>query len=221
MKKQKPKKPTKSTQSAAARADSRLELMGAAKKIFAEKGLDGASVKDIADEAGLNVSLVSYYFGGKDGLYRACLEEFGRGRLETAQRILVSDIESIDDFRVRLRVFLEEFMEYHLAEPEITRILHRDCSDNREVTKDLFKNVFLKLFGHLVNFFKIAQKKGFFREDVNTLIAAGQLFGGMIHTIRMESVIKEHMQISLSQKKHRDVFVNEILKNLLEGVMKK
>ena len=51
--------------------DTRERLIRAAAQLFAEKGYEGASVKELAQEAGVNVSLVSYHFGGKDGLYRS------------------------------------------------------------------------------------------------------------------------------------------------------
>ena len=46
--------------------------------LFAEKGFNGVSVREIAGFAGVNVSMISYYFGGKEGLYAAVLnEQFG------------------------------------------------------------------------------------------------------------------------------------------------
>ncbi len=45
-------------------------LIEAALDVFAEKGYAGARIQDIADRAGLNKQLISYYFGGKSGLYR-------------------------------------------------------------------------------------------------------------------------------------------------------
>ncbi len=43
---------------------------------FAAKGFAGARVGDIADRAGVNKQLISYYFGGKEGLYRAIGERW-------------------------------------------------------------------------------------------------------------------------------------------------
>ena len=42
---------------------------------FAARGLEGARVDDIAQRAGINKQLVYHYFGSKDGLYTAVLEE--------------------------------------------------------------------------------------------------------------------------------------------------
>ncbi len=47
----------------------RARILDAAKVEFAEKGFAGARVSDIADRAGVNKQLISYYFGGKEGLY--------------------------------------------------------------------------------------------------------------------------------------------------------
>jgi AcrR family transcriptional regulator len=50
---------------------SRRLLLDAALEEFSAKGYAGARVQDIADRAGVNKQLINYYFGGKEGLYRA------------------------------------------------------------------------------------------------------------------------------------------------------
>ncbi|HZE38532.1 MAG TPA: TetR family transcriptional regulator [Stackebrandtia sp.] len=52
------------------------KLMDAALEEFAAKGFSGARVGDIAAAAGVNKQLISYYFGGKEGLYRAMRDEW-------------------------------------------------------------------------------------------------------------------------------------------------
>ena len=55
--------------------DCRSQMIAAATPLFAEKGLYGVNVRELAESAGVNVSMISYYFGGKSGLYAAVLEE--------------------------------------------------------------------------------------------------------------------------------------------------
>ncbi len=50
------------------------KLFCAAINVFAEKGFDGATVRDICFRVGANVAAVNYYFGGKESLYRSILE---------------------------------------------------------------------------------------------------------------------------------------------------
>ncbi len=49
--------------------DTRDRILAAAQRLFAEKGFDATSVRDITTEAGCNVASVNYHFGGKDNLY--------------------------------------------------------------------------------------------------------------------------------------------------------
>ncbi len=49
--------------------DTHDRILSAAQKLFADKGFDATSVRDITTEAGCNVASVNYHFGGKDKLY--------------------------------------------------------------------------------------------------------------------------------------------------------
>jgi AcrR family transcriptional regulator len=55
-------------------SETRERLLAQAEKMFAARGYDGTSVRQITQEAGANVAAVSYYFGGKQGLYEAVFE---------------------------------------------------------------------------------------------------------------------------------------------------
>jgi len=51
----------------------KLALICAAGELFAEHGLEGTSVRGIADKAGVNIAAINYHFGGKDKLYTETL----------------------------------------------------------------------------------------------------------------------------------------------------
>jgi len=56
-------------------ATTRLQILEAAGKVFAEKGVGHATGKEIAERAGTNSAAVNYYFGGIEGLYSEVLIE--------------------------------------------------------------------------------------------------------------------------------------------------
>ncbi|MEV4350994.1 TetR family transcriptional regulator [Actinoplanes sp. NPDC049596] len=56
-------------------ARTRQLLLDVAKKRFARDGYAATTVRDLADEAGVNVALISRYFTSKEGLFEACLAD--------------------------------------------------------------------------------------------------------------------------------------------------
>src|SRR3954467_2700576 len=52
-------------------------LLDAARRRFAEDGYAATTVRDIAEDAGVNVALTSRYFTSKEGLFEACLSTAG------------------------------------------------------------------------------------------------------------------------------------------------
>ena len=53
----------------------RGKIIKAAVRIFADEGYDGASIRHIVARADVNQAAINYHFGGKEGLYRAVLQE--------------------------------------------------------------------------------------------------------------------------------------------------
>ena len=55
--------------------DTRRRILEAALDLFAAQGFEGASTRQIAEGAGVNLPAIQYYFGNKEGLYRAVIED--------------------------------------------------------------------------------------------------------------------------------------------------
>lgn len=83
----------------------RERLLEAAGEVFAERGFDGATVREITRRAGVNVAAVNYYFHDKDGLYAATLRH-----AHTAACQLPYDAEAAMSGEQRLRLFVENLL---------------------------------------------------------------------------------------------------------------
>ncbi len=57
--------------------DTRQRILETALALFAAEGFDSASTRAIAEQAGVNLPAIQYYFGSKDGLYRAAIAHIG------------------------------------------------------------------------------------------------------------------------------------------------
>ena len=66
-------------------------ILEAAKKVFHSKGFDGARMQEIADEAGVNKSLVHYYYRNKDNLFKAVFEAAFSTLMAKLNEIFFSD----------------------------------------------------------------------------------------------------------------------------------
>ncbi len=82
----------------------RAQLLEAAGIVFAEKGFDRATAKEITQKAGTNAASVNYHFGGVEGLYGQVLAEAHR-RLISYQA-LASGIAAQDDPEAKLRALI-------------------------------------------------------------------------------------------------------------------
>ncbi len=191
--------------------------MVAAKKLFAKKGFDGTSVKELAEEAGVNVSLVSYYFGGKEGLYMACLENYSQNKFAVVDRILKPPA-TYEEMRLRLRMLLDEKVEAFFQEPELTRIIHRDLELENSLTEEVFRRRFLVVFERMLSFIQAAQKKGFFRKDLDTCITVRLLFDAITQIIRTDSLVERLTGDTLRNRQYREKVLDHVISVYLEGV---
>ena len=65
--------------------ETRDRILETARRVLAERGFPGATVREIASRAGVNPAMVHYYFGSKRGLHTALIERIAaelRGRVE-------------------------------------------------------------------------------------------------------------------------------------------
>lgn len=197
--------------------DSKDALLQAGRCVFARKGFEGATVKDLADEAGVNISMVSYYFGGKEGLYRACMEGFALERIALTERILKTP-QSREDFKLRLKLFAEEFIEIHLRDRDTCKMIHRGMDTLDEISADLFKNVFIRLFETLRRFVASAQKAGFVRRNLPDEAATAIMFGGLVHVIRADDIRKIIGSSSLAEPKFAKQVIDAWVEMTTEGL---
>jgi AcrR family transcriptional regulator len=103
-------------------ARTRSKILDAATVEFARYGLGGARVDRIAQRAGANKRMLYYYFGSKEALFLAALEE-SYADIRTAERDL--DLEHRDP-REALKRLVEFTWKYYLEHPEFMTLLNSE-----------------------------------------------------------------------------------------------
>lgn len=100
------------------REQTRAQLLDAAATVFAERGLDGATVDDVAAHAGFTKGAVYAHFGSKDELFLAMLEQRYACRMEELERVLLAPGAAVDNARTAG----QEFQRYAQSDPDWQRL---------------------------------------------------------------------------------------------------
>jgi len=198
-------------------ADSRTRLIEVAKRLFATHGYEGVSVRDIAAEAGLNLSMVSYYFGGKDGLLEACLQESGQKQLDLAVSLL-TPVATAKEFLATGLVFVEKYLESRVADIALVRLANAEMEKNSPVFDRLVKTIFVRTLAVMTEFFRGAHQKGIIPRDLDPQELAGMLHGQMNFHLRTSHVRKVLTGNSLEDERTRKIVARHIYAVFFEGI---
>jgi AcrR family transcriptional regulator len=109
------------------KADSRLNdaeetrnnILEIAAREFADKGLSGARIDEIAEKTNSSKRMIYYYFGGKEELYRAVLE---RSYRQIRAREDDANFETLPADKA-LTAHIEHTFDYHVEHPEFVRLV--------------------------------------------------------------------------------------------------
>lgn len=87
--------------------DAKGRIFVAAVTLFARKGYAGVGVREIAAAANVNLSMISYYYGGKAGILKEIIDSFFIGYTNTIQRVLGDDLPLDNQIRKLVRTIVE------------------------------------------------------------------------------------------------------------------
>src|SRR6195952_3348946 len=103
--------------------DKQVQIMEAAERLFADKGFAGTSVRDIAHEAGVNLAMISYYFGSKEKLMEAVFEKRMNVihlRVETLlQNNTMTQLEKVN-------LLIDDYVDRFIDQQEFHKIMIRE-----------------------------------------------------------------------------------------------
>ncbi|MBZ0135177.1 MAG: TetR family transcriptional regulator [Planctomycetes bacterium] len=88
----------------------REKLLDSAEHMFARRGFDGASVRDITADAGSNLGSVNYHFGDKQGLLREVILRRAKRIVEGRDAMLALAVEAAGGKAPTVRAILEAFI---------------------------------------------------------------------------------------------------------------
>lgn len=121
------------------REDGRERLLGAALQAFAARGFEGANLRAVAAEAGVDPALVAHHFGSKIDLWKAAVASLQPDL--TAALALCAAPPAGDPALRRLSVAVEALCDLHAACPALPRLLARELGEPGERLEHLEAHV--------------------------------------------------------------------------------
>jgi TetR/AcrR family transcriptional regulator len=105
--------------------DKEALIFEAARKVFGMKGLDGARMQEIADEAGINKALLHYYFRTKEKLFEAVFTDTFKSFFPKAMSIMASQEIS---FNEKIETFVDVYISLIQENPYIPGFMFHQLS---------------------------------------------------------------------------------------------
>jgi AcrR family transcriptional regulator len=201
--------------------EKQIQIMEAAEELFAEKGFDGTSVRDIADKAGVNLAMISYYFGSKEKLLEAL---FGYRGEHTVMKLesMISDKDKkpLQKMDILIDYYIDKFMNQQCFHKIMTR---EQVTNQRGVTSDLILNLKKRNQVLVKQLIQEGQRTGDFKKNIDIPLMMATLVGTVSHLVTTQHYYREINNLqSLSEeevKKHIKKKLSHHLKFLFKAIL--
>jgi len=173
--------------------DKQLQIMQKALEVFAEKGFDSASVRDIAQRAEVNIAMISYYFGSKEKLLEAIFLNYTSSMTGKIEDIIHSKshgpMEKVD---LLIDTYVNVIIE--------NRTFHSLMMREQVLLKDgplyaYVRNMKRRNRGLIEVAVKAGQKAGIFQKNIDVSMLAITMFGSVNHFFSNYKFLCEDLKI--------------------------
>lgn len=192
--------------------DNKQKILDSAARLFAAKGYDGVSVREIAEASGVTKPVIYYYFKNKEDLYDQLIKE----SFAHAGAIHTEIYNSPGNIQDKLRRLMRAHFRFGIENPDIIKILydaiHNQITDQGfgPPTENTQKAGNDQKFHKVSDFIKVGQNKGTFRSDIDP-IKIGMIFVGAIN---MFILFQLHSKNDVINDKVADEVVDVILNGI-------
>ncbi len=197
------------------------KIVEIAKKLFAEKGYQGVSTREIADFLGINISTFHYHTGGKSNLYKSVIESVYQRELELFHKPISNFSEK--DYRDKEKVYhalnealLGFFEQMSQDRDRATLYVRRWLEWPDEFMEQEVENT-LQTFYPFYHFMESARKAGSIR-DVNSSIFL-RVFLWMVYCYFITGTINWKKWVSDPMKKRNKENFKKFLKDYIDSML--
>lgn len=120
-------------------ASTKARILEAAEEVFATRGFEGASTREIAARAGVNISSLHYHWESKETLYFAVFQNIYDRLVEISSRAVVPKLRGDD--RPPREDSVSPLFDFFLENPNVPRLLLRRILENEEFGEEIERDI--------------------------------------------------------------------------------
>lgn len=194
------------------------QILDTAERLFAGKGYDGTSVRDIAEEAGVNIAMISYYFGSKEKLMQALFQE-RTGNIKLRVESLLQD-ESLTPLE-KVWTLVDDYVEKVVQRQQFYKIMV--CEQMMEKNPVIVaminqtKIANADLIGRLI---KDGQKKGVFKKNIDVVLMLNTMIGTVMQTFINQAYYKGYHKLGALSEREFQQLLQKKLSNHIKVLFK-
>ncbi|HYK57156.1 MAG TPA: TetR family transcriptional regulator [Flavisolibacter sp.] len=193
--------------------EKQIHIIRIAEKLFAEKGFNGTSVRDIAEAAGVNIAMISYYFGSKEKLMQALFEERTSGIVGRVETLL--KVESLTPFQ-KIEILIDDYIERLVEKQQFYKImLHEQMFENNPVISTLLSEQRQRNAGIIEKLIKEGQEKGAFKKGIDIVFLMNTMVGIGQQTFINQNLYRHYNNLeALNQEAFYDLLKKKLSKHI-------
>ncbi len=162
--------------------DTREQLLKTASKLFGEKGFEAVSTRELAKAADVNIAMIAYYFGSKEGLFKAMIEERFPKTMAQIRNIKKQEGSAWDKISAVIDLYLEKIM----GDGSFHKLVFRELSlEQRPEHRELILSGIEKNWEVIKMYIREGQESGDFKEDIDIELTIASVFGTIFQLINM------------------------------------
>jgi AcrR family transcriptional regulator len=193
-------------------------IMEAAEKLFAEKGFAGTSVRDISDEANVNLAMISYYFGSKEKLMETIFKYRGQYiTLQLENMLQNKKMSSLEKVNQLIDNYINRIMQqqcFHkiMSREQMVNIggtTHKLIHQLKKTNQDLVKQLIAE-----------GQKNGEFKKNIDVPLMMATLIGTTSHLVTTQHYYRELNNLQSMPDEEFELHLKKKLSHHLKSIFK-
>ncbi|OCB78768.1 TetR family transcriptional regulator [Flavobacterium crassostreae] len=191
-----------------------IQILEVAESLFAEKGFDGTPIRTIAKEAKINVAMVSYYFGSKEGLLESLVLFRTKDLKAMIDALLLQNISSKEKINKLIEIYIHQIN----ANKGIYRILHFEvATKKRDLDIDAFTALRKSNFNALEAIVLIGQEEGIFKKDIAIPLLTPTILGTFFHFHMNKEYFKTLLHLD-SEEAYDQYIVQDLTQHIQQTI---